>query len=106
MHSNSLYPQFFMQHSICLDYFFQKEGKSKTSAVNISSLPINISHARNHLPGAEMVAKFSAGPTSPNPGPIFIRADITQLIPVCKSIDSRRIIKKLPIRIIKTFART
>ena len=37
-----------------LDYFFQKEGKNKMRVVNISSLPINMSHASNHLPGAEI----------------------------------------------------
>jgi hypothetical protein len=63
-------------------YLFQKEGKSSTRAENISSLPTSISQERNHFPGADICEKFSEGPTSPNPGPIFISAEITELIAV------------------------
>ncbi len=63
-------------------YLFQKDGKSNTRAENNSSLPTSMSQARNHFPRADICEKFSDGPTSPNPGPIFISAEITELIAV------------------------
>ena len=69
-------------------YFCQNDGYSRTSAENISSRPTSMLNERNHFPALEMCAKFSVGPTSPKPGPMFISVAITELSALVASMPS------------------
>ena len=58
-------------------------------------------HDRNHFEMSEKKAKLCDGPTSPKPGPMFIRADTMALIAEKKSMSSARVRTQPPARIKK-----
>jgi hypothetical protein len=53
--------------------------------VKNSNLPSSIKKDRNHLPAGATCAKFSVGPTFPNPGPMLPRLEATAPIEVSMS---------------------
>ena len=58
---------------LCLSYFsLHTEGEKSITIGNISSLPSSMSRERIIFESGEKNAKFSAGPTSPSPGPILL----------------------------------
>ena len=52
------------------------------SAENISNLPTSMFVDKNHFPVSEIKPKFSVGPISPKPGPMFMSVAMIQLIAV------------------------
>lgn len=57
-----------------------------------------MSQAGNHLPAAEIHAQLSEGPTSPKPGPMFLRAAMVGLMPLRWSLSSTSTMKHPPAR--------
>ena len=53
-----------------------------TSAENISRRPTSMLKDRNHFAPSEKKAKFSEGPTAPNPGPMFMSVAMIELMAV------------------------